>query len=596
MNNKQKALIDLKEQRWYTIAMQHIIIEVNKLTYKDKVKSDYKRDVIIVSTPFDVHSIDHPFKFKSIYENQIDYINDLLFMLSQQLNEGGKLFVYGLPKWLSYYAKFLSDNTEMEFKYWFAVDGYCESKNELRNEHIGILFFTKPGPFILNTATVRVPYVACRECGRNTKDWGGKKHQMNKLGSGLSDVWKDVFEVDNYVQDKDIQGLELQKLSDKRKFVIKDNIIPQVLLERIIELSKTENSIIEHYICTEIQEETLKEVLINDVAVDFDGKDSLYLGDCIEIMDKWIVKYPNGCFDLIFADPPYNLDKDYDNYSDQESDSKYIKWCEEWITRCAKLLKPNGALLVLNLPKWAYRHAVLLNQNLYMQNWIVWDALSTPKGKIMPAHYALLYYTKQPEHKVNKGSLATTDSIQVCSRQKCKNIRENSITVGDIWSDIHRIKHKKDRDDHPCQLPQKLMERIIGAFSDEGNLVFDPFSGAGTTAIVAKKMNRHYAGIDISEDYIKIAEKRLHEIETLGDEYRESKKVEKNKVTKKKIELTLQDLARRIKSKPTEEDISKYLIDNGIDFTIDDIVEVYGDLKKALKCTRLILKDIKEGK
>src|SRR5438093_132907 len=118
--------------------------------------------------------------------------------------------------------------------------------------------------------------------------------------------------------------------------------------------------------------------------------DKVYQGDCIEVMDQLIASH-GPCVDVVFADPPYNLEKSYKGYEDDRKDKEYIQWCNEWLLRCVQFLKPHGTLFVLNLPKWTTHHAVFLNSHLHFQNWIVWDALSDPRGKIMPAHYGLLH-------------------------------------------------------------------------------------------------------------------------------------------------------------------------------------------------------------
>jgi site-specific DNA-methyltransferase (adenine-specific) len=85
--------------------------------------------------------------------------------------------------------------------------------------------------------------------------------------------------------------------------------------------------------------------------------------------------------------------------------------------------------------------------------------------------------------------------------------------VSDVWTDIHRIRHKKRRDEHPCQLPIPLLERLLLMSCDEGDIVLDPFVGTGTTAIAAKKLGRKFIGIDIDPKYVEIANKKLEEAE-----------------------------------------------------------------------------------
>ena len=132
----------------------------------------------------------------------------------------------------------------------------------------------------------------------------------------------------------------------------------------------------------------------------------------------------------------------------------------------------------------------------------------------MPAHYSLLLYTKHPTN-FTYNQLPPIPQMDLCLRPKCISKRPEDAPkepLSDIWFDIHRIKHKRDRDEHPCQLPIKLLERMILMSSNPGDLILDPFMGTGTTAIMAKKLDRHFVGIEIDEKYFKAAEKRLNVI------------------------------------------------------------------------------------
>ncbi|MFX0013119.1 MAG: DNA-methyltransferase [Promethearchaeota archaeon] len=232
-------------------------------------------------------------------------------------------------------------------------------------------------------------------------------------------------------------------------------------------------------------------------------------GDCIEEMKN----LPSGIVDLAFADPPYNLEKDYGIYDDSTTTQNYLKWAEKWIIEIVRLLKPDGSFYLLNLPKWAINHAVFLDKFLFRQNTIAWDALSAPRGKIMPAHYSLLFYTKSNK-KYTFNKLTSKHNWTHCARAQCIDKRINTPLIekpfSDIWTNIYRIKHRKKRHDkHPTQLPLTFMERIILTSSDEGDLVFDPFLGVGTTAIVAKLLDRKYLGIEINPEYVLESQKNL---------------------------------------------------------------------------------------
>lgn len=241
-------------------------------------------------------------------------------------------------------------------------------------------------------------------------------------------------------------------------------------------------------------------------------RNEIICGDCITKMRG----LPSNTIDLAFADPPYNLKKDYGVYADSNSPTDYLNWTEKWLSEVIRLLKPGGSFYLLNLPKWAIHHAVFLDQFLYRQNTIAWDALSTPRGKIMPAHYSLLYYTKSRQ-RYTYNQLTSKHNWTHCARVKCIQERNTSTLdekpFSDIWTNIYRIKHRGRRHiQHPTQLPLVFMERIILTSSNEGDLVFDPFLGVGTTAITVKLLKRDYLGIEINPDYVQESLKNLEQI------------------------------------------------------------------------------------
>jgi site-specific DNA-methyltransferase (adenine-specific) len=216
------------------------------------------------------------------------------------------------------------------------------------------------------------------------------------------------------------------------------------------------------------------------------------------------------------------------------------------------------------LPKWCIHHAAFLNEldDMNFRHWIVWDALSEPAGKIMPAHYALLYYTKRGSPITFNSSstkdsdiLGSIDAPYYCLRSKCVKERKangnnDKTDLTDIWWDIHRIKHKRDRDLHPCQLPIKLLERIIKLTTNYDDIVFDPFCGAGTTAIASKMFKRHFITTDIDEKYVEIAKQNLKMLQpTLNGEYRLIRESvsysRKNAVSRKEIEIDFINLCRK---------------------------------------------------
>jgi site-specific DNA-methyltransferase (adenine-specific) len=272
--------------------------------------------------------------------------------------------------------------------------------------------------------------------------------------------------------------------------------------------------------------------------------------------------------DLAFADPPYNLRKEYADYSDDQAEQKYLAWCHDWLQEYARVLKPGGSLLALNLPKWSITLARTMSQHLHLRNWIVWDSLSEPKGRLMPAHYSLLYFTKGPvprvfnydEDQAGPGDVPPPDAPVYCLRIPCRKRRkaagdDRKAALSDIWTDIHRVRHPRDRDRHPCQLPDALMARIIALTTRPGDVVLDALCGAGTTAIEARKLGRRYIAADIDPRYVEISSRKLAQVGLFGTVKREStRKGSKPQVTQRALQLELVRLAEQLGRLPTRED------------------------------------------
>ncbi len=235
-------------------------------------------------------------------------------------------------------------------------------------------------------------------------------------------------------------------------------------------------------------------------------------GDCLPLL-KGI---PNDSIDITFADPPFNLKKKYNGYKDSLEFIEYINWCEEWIKEMIRITKPTGSIFLHNIPKWLTFYVGILNKYAYFKHWIVWNAPSSPMGKsLQPNHYGILFYTKQSNNtKIYELRMPHERERKTTFLRKDYGGKKGGLhpfgpLVSDVWSDIHRIKHAKYRNAHPCQLPVHLLERIILLTTDQHDIVFDPFVGTGTTAVAAKKLNRKFIGFDLAQEYVKVAQENL---------------------------------------------------------------------------------------
>ncbi|MGC8964308.1 MAG: DNA-methyltransferase [Brevinematia bacterium] len=236
-------------------------------------------------------------------------------------------------------------------------------------------------------------------------------------------------------------------------------------------------------------------------------------GDCLEVMRK----IPDNSVDVTFADPPFNLKKRYNSYYDKQEVEQYLSWCKEWLKEMVRITKPTGSIFVHNIPKWLIYFGSYLNEIAIFRHWIAWDAMGSPLGKtLLPNHYGILYYVKSDQFKfydirmLHKRCRNCHYVLQDYGGKK-DQMHPFGPLVSDVWTDIHRIRHKKRRDEHPCQLPIHLLERLLLMSTDEGDIVLDPFIGTGTTAIAAKKLGRKFIGIDIDPKYVEITNKKLEE-------------------------------------------------------------------------------------
>lgn len=238
-------------------------------------------------------------------------------------------------------------------------------------------------------------------------------------------------------------------------------------------------------------------------------------GDSLEVMRK----IPDNSVDVTFADPPFNLKKKYNSYYDEHEVEEYLSWCKKWLAEMVRITKPTGSIFVHNIPKWLIYFGFYLNEVATFRHWIAWDAMGSPLGKtLLPNHYGILYYVKSDEFKfydirmLHKRCRNCHYILQDYGGKK-NQMHQFGPLISDVWTDIHRIRHKKRRDEHPCQLPVHLLERLLLMSSDEGDIVLDPFVGTGTTAIAAKKLGRKFIGIDIDPKYVEITNKKIEEVE-----------------------------------------------------------------------------------
>ena len=514
------------------------------------------------------------------------------------LKNGGVLFVQGRPEYLPELGIHLDQY--LNFKYWIAIESQLQQKESgLPSVHAAVLLFTK-GNGRFHVKRTRFPHQHCAFCKKTLKDWGGKAHLMHPDGYVISDVWKDLPEADNYTQlskpvlEAILRMLDFESATEGLAF----NQVETDLFERAVPANvvrgligpeeglTADDTVVEPSSQYKLPGFPGQRKGYSDVTNEIGDKlfDIVHHGDIVKILEQ----YPDNSIDLVFADPPYNLDKAYHVYDDELANEEYIKWCNNWLREYTRILKPTGSLYVLNLPRWTMYHAAFLNPQLYFQNWIVWDAMAAPLGKLMPAHYGLLFYTKHPtDFTFNYDEMNKLDARYYCRRRSCIRKRkakdvDDQMLLTDFWWDIHRIKHKRDRDNHPCQLPNELMERIIRLSTNKGDIVLDALGGVGTTPVMAVKLGRRYVAIDIDEKYVRIMRSKIAEVKRKGYVERESIHKPRQKYTKKELQLALRDLTIKLGRLPTPKDVQEMST-----YSLDIFFEVFPTWSKALKAAKL---------
>jgi site-specific DNA-methyltransferase (adenine-specific) len=237
-------------------------------------------------------------------------------------------------------------------------------------------------------------------------------------------------------------------------------------------------------------------------------------GDCLELL----AEISSNSVDVTFADPPFNLKKKYNTTKDSLALREYLTWCEKWIKEMVRVTKPTGSIFIHNIPKWLTCYATFLNELADFKHWISWDAPTAPMGKtLQPNHYGILFYAKDAKQNKFYEIRYQHKRCRKCSYLhkdyggKKAGLHPFGPLVSDVWTDIHRIKHNKYRDEHPCQLPLHLLERVILMSTDESDVVLDPFSGTGTTALAAKRLGRNFIGFELDHAYKQISENKLEQ-------------------------------------------------------------------------------------
>ncbi len=251
-------------------------------------------------------------------------------------------------------------------------------------------------------------------------------------------------------------------------------------------------------------------------------RSKIVCGDAFAVL----AKLPESSFDLLFADPPYNLTKNFgENSFRQTSLDEYEAWLDSWVAQTVRLLKPTASVYICG--DWRSSSAIQRVGMKYfrLQNRITWER---EKGRGAKRNWKnaaedIWFFTVSSDFVFN------TEAVKI-KRKVIAPYTENGVPKdwkkddagnfrstfpSNFWTDLTvPFWSMPENTEHPTQKPEKLLAKIILASTNENDLILDPFSGSGTTAVVAKKLNREFVGVERDEKYCLLAEKRLALAET----------------------------------------------------------------------------------
>lgn len=240
----------------------------------------------------------------------------------------------------------------------------------------------------------------------------------------------------------------------------------------------------------------------------------LYQANCIEFMDMLITKYPEGKFDMIFADPPYFLSNggitchagkmvkvDKGQWDKSNGPDMNHEFNIAWLSRCQTVLKPNGTIWVSGTHHVIHSIGYAMQQlGMKILNDITWEKPNPPPN------LSCRYFTHSTETVI---WAAKTEKSKHCFNYDKMREINNGKQMKTVWSFTAPNGDEKEYGKHPTQKPIALLERIILASTNEGDLIFDPFSGSSTTGVAAINTHRKFVGTELETEFVNLSIARL---------------------------------------------------------------------------------------
>ncbi len=239
------------------------------------------------------------------------------------------------------------------------------------------------------------------------------------------------------------------------------------------------------------------------------------LGESLSVLKKM----KDNSVQLIFADAPYNIGKDFGNNSDKwESVQAYIEWCKTWIDECMRVLSDTGSMYFMTATQHMPYLDVYVSEKYNVLCRIIWtyDSSGVQSKRIFGSLYEpilMINKNKKASYVFNYDDIlveAKTGATRklIDYRKKIPQQYSTKKIPGNVW-DFSRVRFKMDEyENHPTQKPEALLERIVKTSSNPGDVILDPFSGSFTTSAVASRLRRVSIGIDLNEEYYEIGLRR----------------------------------------------------------------------------------------
>ena len=243
--------------------------------------------------------------------------------------------------------------------------------------------------------------------------------------------------------------------------------------------------------------------------------DQIVLLDC----EEGLGQLPPACANLIIADPPYNLNKDFGIWKEAEQKHRWLDWSKAWLRQCERILRPGGSIFVYGIHHHlCWLQCYLYELNLIYRRQIIWFYENGFSGytKSLTAQYEpLLWFSKGRSYTYHpiREPYKSTERLK---HRIIKNGREwkpnpEGRLAGDVWRfpTLAGPRFRDEKVDHPTQKPLSISSRLVRHFSNVGDLVIIPFAGSGSECVAAKSAARHFIGFEVNSAYVDLANARL---------------------------------------------------------------------------------------